>query len=354
MSDSKLLFLMMLVSLAYINLLSVPLFYPSFFIVVFLFFVFKKIQVDLGLIALMLLLASPLIIQFLRFDIKLIQTIMYIFLSVLAYILVTGMNFQDLKSINNVLAKIVMVFIAIISVDTALRFIFPSTLVDYSNVAEDLHFYKYKISYLYLDSNIVALLLIHLISLRFICASINKEKIINGLNIILISLLILTLSRSCIISLLVLFVLIKSKDSSLFRIVVVPSVIIAIFIVASNLIISDASGLTKLHELSSIVSFYRDYSIFDVLFGIGVGFGEEVTGRYVHGIIPKLLIEMGLIATIFYVFLLLKICKLNVFMYLYLVPMIIAGLSLSFYVVAPYQLVGLAFIKLYLESYENS
>ncbi|MCG9622769.1 hypothetical protein L1D56_22830, partial [Vibrio diabolicus] len=129
MSDSKLLFLMMLVSLAYINLLSVPLFYPSFFIVVFLFFVFKKIQVDLGLIALMLLLASSLIIQFLRFDIKLVQTIMYMLLSVLAYILVAGLNFQDLKSINNVLTKIVMVFIAIISVDTALRFIFPSTLV---------------------------------------------------------------------------------------------------------------------------------------------------------------------------------------------------------------------------------
>jgi hypothetical protein len=354
--DEHMLLMVILATSFYISIASIPLFYPVILVLLLITFSTKKIVIDQALFIVILLFISSISFQFLEPTAKLYQTVIYTVLGYFVYVLISSLRLLDNQIIISNLNKATHVVIVVITIDTVLRFLFPNTEIDYLKINEDLMFYKYKISYLFSDSNVEGLVLLSLFSLRAILAKAQKKQILDLTNVLLIVLLILTLSRSSMISAFI-FILILSYKNNV-KYILLTMLLGAIgfaFILPSILssITVDGSGTTKIRELSAVFSFFSEHNLQEIMFGYGVGFGDELTGKYIHGLYPKLLIELGGITSFIYFIIITLFSIRSKMCLLYFIPILISGISFSFYLFAPYHFASLAILTLYAKNEKN-
>lgn len=263
-------------------------------------------------------------------------------LSLVYYIIGTSL-FASLK--KNDIEKIVILFsrfsIVIYCFEAYWRLSHPVIL----NVVLD-WFYAYKISSVFfLDSNFVAIFLLNLFFLiQFIFKGTNRLIIERCLIFVL---LVLTFSRSCVLTLIVglcIYFYIYGLKSRIWRVVIGWGVgLIGLF--KSFLILrDDASFLSKFEILNKSYNFMLNASLEQLFLGIGFGNSPKFIGIGAHNIFVIYFLEAGLVGGFiffmvqYYIYLDTK--KAGIWLML---PLIIAGMSLSA-VMIPYYYLSLAII----------
>jgi hypothetical protein len=228
--------------------------------------------------------------------------------------------------------------IALASVDTALKVIYPDQNPAL-NELEGISFYKYKKSFVFGDSNVLALLLMSVFFTNLAVAE-NLSITLKKYNFVLITLIILTLSRSAVIATMVGIFGYLLKDKIFVKVFSVAALLSLTLINYSYIIktlITDGSGGTKVKELSETIKFLSEGDTLNVLFGVGFGYGEVITDMYIHGLFAKAVVEGGLFfLLILLTFLVIIGIQSRKSLILFL-PLGLASLSLSFYLLAPFQ-----------------
>lgn len=161
---------------------------------------------------------------------------------------------------------------------------------------EDQFFYPFKLnSIMYQDSNFVGIFILSLFF--FACYLTNKFKKKLGVEkLLLVSLLLLTISRAAIISFIIFLCInyIWSKKSVFLKI---TFLIVSIIISAAGLIkiSTDESFQTKFQLLNLFLDFFKESNIATLLFGVGFGNTKYLFGMGAHNFIITHVVESGLI-----------------------------------------------------------
>lgn len=233
------------------------------------------------------------------------------------------------------------------TIDTVWKQFNPLVNPMYDISGSDIWFYKYKNSLMFGDSNGTAILLLTTLGLYLGLVKVELLKFKYFLILVMLVLIILTFSRAAIISSIFCLTIYIIPKRRLF-LVLLSLVILTFFIYfladILSVLKSDGSGNTKLNELRYIINFLSETPIYEWLFGVGYGLGENVTGRYIHGILPKLVIEGGMIS--FLVFSLFSIVTIYMYrntVYIYL-PLLLCSISLSLYIIVPFHVVSICLL----------
>lgn len=204
------------------------------------------------------------------------------------------------------------------------------------------YFYAYKFSsIMFFDSNFVGLFLLPLLVLSLFYADKTSWSLrIKLFILIILFLVVLTFSRSAIISaLFILYLFLMYKLSvnkrSLFFLFVVMSLFLIVLgvIYFSDNLKMDGSFNTKLGVFASL-STLLDHDVLNVLFGYGVDAGGTVYSykedAYAHALIPLLLGQFGLIGLFLYLSVLAYLSyKAGFFGWLLFLVIMLSGLSLA-------------------------
>lgn len=281
-------------------------------------------------------------------------------LAVLVYIYILSLSSGSNISSRARIATFYTIFvIVIVIVDTFFRFKYPVYNIEYLKDGSDSWFYQYKSSYIFGDSNVVSLLLLNVIFFRIAFSKLLNEKNNKFILLVLILLLAATISRSAWVSCILGFAYILiSRYRITYLYIGFCLLLIGAFYLGDiyEFIFSDRSGSTKLNEIGGVIKFYSSYDLSDIILGLGFGNGQEVTGRYIHGLFSKLLVEGGgglfLLIFSFYIYIYIKHEHIRPYIFV----LILSSFSLSFYITAPFQLASIAFLissKRVLRTYEQ-
>lgn len=233
--------------------------------------------------------------------------------------------------------------IVIVSLDTFFRFKYPIVNSVFQVQGSDLWFYQYKRSFILGDSNVVSILLMTVMFFNlYVMEKFNLKVRSNRMTIfILLFLLFLTFSRAAYVATFIglLYVMVYSNVRKRFIFYVLGSCT-ALFLIPFivDAVLRDGSGGTKLGELVNVVTFFKNVnSVYDTLFGVGFGNGIYVMDMYIHGLFAKLLVEGGLVFFSLYILLLFLIYKVERKVLIIYVPLLVASISLSFYIISAFQ-----------------
>tara|TARA_Y100000034_G_C6766167_1_gene341539 strand:+ start:62 stop:706 length:645 start_codon:yes stop_codon:yes gene_type:complete len=197
------------------------------------------------------------------------------------------------------------------------------------------------------DSNGTSILLLTTLGAYFALAHLKAIELKHHVVIILFLLIVFTLSRAAIISSLICLALFYfPKNRALLVLFSLAFISIFSYLIPTAIMAfkNDGSGITKINELFHIMDFIKSSSLPHLFFGVGYGLGEEVTGRYIHGILPKLIIEGGILSfLLFTLFVVLAIFYMSSSVFLF-VPLLVCSISLSLYIVVPFQVVSFCLI----------
>lgn len=278
-----------------------------------------------------------------------------IFYSCLILIPLLVSTFKSSTSKSNILLVSYIILIIYYSFETFIRITNP----DYSHLPKTgddgitSTFYIYKInSIAFEDSNFISVILVvYYISLRSTALySDIKVKYSLGLNIGLLTLILLTFSRSAYIGVLIFecMVLFFFKPDVnmklrglLVSIILVGGGICAHFIIEK--IASDPSFISKFYIVDLTVKYLSHESTLDILFGIGFGNAINVLGMGAHNIFIAIFIENGLIGTLLYLYILIMLSIRYKLTMLLIIPISIMGLSFS-QIAMPYFYVVIAWL----------
>ncbi|HBP8872855.1 TPA: O37 family O-antigen polymerase [Escherichia coli] len=278
-----------------------------------------------------------------------------IFYSCLILIPLLVSTFKSSTSKSNILLVSYIILIIYYSFETFIRITNP----DYSHLPKTgddgitSTFYIYKInSIAFEDSNFISVILVvYYISLRSTALySDIKVKYSLGLNIGLLTLILLTFSRSAYIGVLIFecMVLFFFKPDVnmklrglLVSIILVGGGICAHFIIEK--IVSDPSFISKFYIVDLTVKYLSHASTLDILFGIGFGNAINVLGMGAHNIFIAIFIENGLIGTLLYLYILIMLSIRYKLTMLLIIPISIMGLSFS-QIAMPYFYVVIAWL----------
>lgn len=213
----------------------------------------------------------------------------------------------------------------------------PSLVNDYLSGSEENSFYAYKFgSFAFVDSNLVALCLLIILTNGINLLKLNKiNKYYVLANIILI---LLTLSRSAYIGLALILVIFYQWDKIKFY-----AGPIAIFITLFFILYSDASLSTKFTIYENAISILESSSIKDFIYGKGFGWFISEYELAAHSIIVQSIIEGGIIYTLIFFYLCKKYGAFNSKKdFATFIAILIPSLSVSIYVIFPGWLISCA------------
>lgn len=200
---------------------------------------------------------------------------------------------------------------------------------------EDIIFYIYKFnSIMYLDSNFVAIYILMLIFFTiYLDKKFNNKNIL--LELTLLTLLVLTISRAAILSYLITrLILLNLKLIKKYKIILY--LFFPIFLLfAWNFIFNnkeniDDSLTSKFLIFELLINFIQNSSLKELLIGVGLGNAEKVIQIGAHNIFATYLIELGLTGSIFLITIWITcifLSKNKVLILLF--PFFINGLSLT-------------------------
>lgn len=255
--------------------------------------------------------------------------------------------------------KVVNIFIGFViafsSLDTLWKLFNPKNFEFSMSQYEDIWFYTYKNSFMFGDSNVLGLLLLYTLGLSLYLRVIFKTRSNYHFNEIAILILIAaTLSRSAMFAALVGMIIYTYIRLKKFRIYFVPIIVILLIYLSASLyemLANDGSGETKLNELANVYS-YLNMSSSNLMVGIGYGYGESATGRYIHGLFAKLIMEGGLLSFISFIAAILGVWVNDIRLVVIIAPFLISSFSLSAYVITPF-FVTIMFLAFKLSEFGN-
>ncbi|OEE90367.1 hypothetical protein [Vibrio crassostreae] len=227
--------------------------------------------------------------------------------------------------------------IFLLVIDTVNRFVNPATLIETDFLMNEGYYYRYKInSILGHDSNFNGLLINSLLCL---CVVSLKSKLISLKTFILLAicltiLCVLSLSKSAVISMLIVFLslffyryLIRHSIFFFLALLFSTFLVYAIFYYLSINLELGPSFSTKVKIYSDTIEFLLEGS-FDTVFGVGIHQSEVVFGRYAHTLYSIFLSEVGVIGLILFLSVLLQILILTKGVaIIFYIPLFISGLS---------------------------
>ncbi|MEY0590092.1 O-antigen polymerase [Providencia manganoxydans] len=285
------------------------------------------------------------------------------------YIICFGFIFNSMceklskKQILTLLYFGCLFFLIILSIETILRFMYPSlnssqltseaaqkierdaSLIYSGDLPLTEYFYSFKYSsILFFDSNyvgLIALMIVFILKYIHFSSTIIKTSL---LEFIAVSLLVLSFSRSAILVVIIFYFyyyfVLSSHRNVRFISIVLFGILITIsplFIMDSN--IQDGSFDTKVQIMLSLYNKFDEIPAVQLLFGAGPVVGGYIfsykDGEYAHALLPLIMGELGilgiLIILFFYAYIILKLKKWGV---MFLIVTFIPGLSL----IDPYQI----------------
>lgn len=205
-------------------------------------------------------------------------------------------------------------------------------------------FYKYKHnSIIFANSNTMALIALILF---FFIASIEKIGVKNNYykipKIILALLIFLSFSRGAIIALIFgLIAMYYSNNRITTKFFLVIVAFLFAFIIY-GIYIEDGSLKSKLYIVNSMFDVFADFSIINMLFGIGFNQSSEVLGIYSHLLYTTLLLDTGIVGLVLYLlFIAVYIYKFNSIIF---TPVLITSFSYFMYIGTPFLFVPLALL----------
>jgi hypothetical protein len=304
------------------------------------------------IISLILLIYTLFLVIFIHTDSLFSGASINLFLGLLAYIFIRLAKKNIRQGHYNVIINM-MIYITLILTtgDTIYRLLNPSFDVT-TPYLESKWFYYYKVNtVMFADSNTTGLILIILyffiIQLeKFNTLNINVKKI-KYIKMLLIILLIVSFSRAAHTA----FILgslyekyhIQNKNYFIIflKYAMIPIVFAIAFLIFSYLYITDLSFQSKFEIINIAINVYKEFSLYNKIFGIGFLKWEDVLGIYTHNIFITYIIQTGSIGL--FLFILFIISTFRKAKYIW-IPIIIVSLSFFSYLGTPFLFVPLAII----------
>lgn len=265
---------------------------------------------------------------------------------VIVSLLIKHLNKQNVLKITNYMLTLNLFYI---SYETYWRITHPLLSRDNEVMTENATFYIYKInSFMISDSNAIALMTIIFLFLAFyLYKNVERAKKYIFFIIVYLLLTILSFSRAAWIATFLTMIIIFSLDFlkkhlfiyfkrnkftvKLFLFsIFVPSLLILFLVFIFLLLMNDESFLTKIDLAQDILHFFRESSLYQIIFGIGSSLdaSNKLYGRYPHNIILTYLTWVGLLGTTLVYYLWWYIYKTsNKKAWIVFVPQIFAGMS---------------------------
>lgn len=263
-------------------------------------------------------------------------------------------EFYDIEKINRqriywVLSKAMIIFFFI---ELLLRL--------YNGNLNNTWLYAFKASQLYFDSNFASLVLLSFFMLYLFLY--NKKIYQDKYTIIILFVFILlTFSRAAIATSIIAYVIFfnhntyRKKALISFVLYILTFIILCVMyiIFKDSFVGFDGSFNSKFYIVKAAVGVLEKESIGNVIFGIGLGNFEDITGIFAHNIFVTFIVETGIVGTLtFLVFIIYTCIKTKLDSLYVLLPMVICGLSL-FGAYSPYIFVILAIIVMETEANEK-
>lgn len=247
-------------------------------------------------------------------------------------IIIDKVNLQQTRKISYLLPKLSL---PLLIIEAAYRYMNPLREEEFINAGrEDILFYIYKFnSIMYIDSNFVALYILMLIFFLIYLDNHFQEKN-RMLELILVILLVLTISRAAIIAYAFTRILfIARKIIYKFRRSLIPIFISTLpFIFYWIALISniDDSLASKFLILTLLLNYISNASVLELFLGIGLGNAERYIDIGAHNIIATYIIEIGLIGSLLTSLIWISSIVLSKYKTLILIiPFVISGFSLT-------------------------
>lgn len=219
--------------------------------------------------------------------------------------------------VKHLASLVFALFVAIAVLDTLYKAMIP-IVIDPEMLNEreffEIGFYQYKGSFLYKDSNGLAFLLLPIMALGFeIHRASSRRGGFSWISLYYLAtpalLICTTMSRAGIVAAVLLLVLYTTEKAASAASISVA--IIALYRIYMSYFANDLSAGTKFDEFTDTMSFLRDSNLPELLFGIGFGNGEAISGRYLHGSLQKITIELGLTGVLAYGLTMFGLCALG-------------------------------------------
>ena len=195
---------------------------------------------------------------------------------------------------------------------------------------EDLIFYYYKVnSIMYEDSNYVAFFILSLLTFSYFLK--HKTNInLTFQQLILFVLLLLTLSRSAIITFIIFIIFIRFrkkilKNKFIFLLLSFPVLILIAYFI-NEIRASDDSLGARFSIIELTVEYINKADFINILFGSGLGNSVDVIGIGGHNLFVTFIIETGFAGTLLFIcFLLTTMIKSKLITGYVIIPIIING-----------------------------
>ncbi|MEP9147272.1 hypothetical protein ABKT18_04140 [Enterobacter hormaechei] len=225
----------------------------------------------------------------------------YYFIGILTFLLLVSLRGNlTIAQANSIICKTVKFSIALLSMDTILRFAFPREAY-LEKIQEQGHvdfiFYGYKHSFLFQDSNFIGLFAL---SIYFLVRNnINLFKYQKLIICLLIAILVLTFSRAAIISCtLVEFIILFTRSRLNFRskVFIVMMLFLPVLYALLNIVShsSDQSFESKFMLIHKFLKTFSEADLGQILFGWGLDNTRDHWGIAAHNLYNTLLLETGL------------------------------------------------------------
>ena len=223
--------------------------------------------------------------------------------------------------------KLVFYSISLLLVEAIYRISFPTE-------HEYMEFYRFKEnSIMYQDSNFVGIFILTLLFfLKYIQSKTNKKY--KFTTVLLFILLLATMSRASIISLLILLPLYYKRHffykNRIALAISSPLIALFLYILLYHLKSIDVSFGTKFTIIEESVTYLMHADLINILFGVGLGNTKEVIGIGAHNYFITFLLECGVLGCIIQFSALIYIAiKSNWKGFIVLVPFLTNGMSLA-------------------------
>lgn len=240
-------------------------------------------------------------------------------------------------------AKVVFqIFIIVAIFDTVYKFVYPIP-VDLSMSMDggffERQFYMYKGSFFYKDSNGLAYLLLPILALGYELhrgTADNYKKLSAKLYYVILPIFLIacTFSRAAVVAIVAILIMMAPRKFTIIAMVFIVWAA-AISFGLFEYLINDASGGTKISEIGSIYTFISKSTITEAIIGVGFGAGDEITGRYIHGVVQKILLELGFFGLFLYVTMICSLLALGGTR-IAIVGLLVMGASSNFYFLPPF------------------
>ena len=331
-------------------------FSPIYFIYLFALFLsiavmfrYSKVIVTGDILIALTLLVYILVTQFQYF---MSGEFINILIGLSAYLFIRAkQNELDITYLLKTFNYMIWVSIVVLSIDSAYRLTHPGApskeAVRYLLHSDELWFYLYKYnSIIFADSNTTGLIvLILFFSIITIEKYINKKEFYyNYAKIILFILMLGTLSRAVIVAFFIGFLSSIYNKKKIYAKIIYA--IIGLFLVGAVLILMsaylshDGSLATKFKIVYLVYDNLKGESLFNIMFGQGLGQAKVNLGIYSHLLLLTFVVEMGVVGLlIFLLFVGYYIYKYNALIW---VPVMVVSLSYFLYVGTPFLFVPLA------------